>query len=113
MQKMENDKQSEIEVGSGNVFADLDLDNADELYIRACLGVQIMKIIRERGYSQKEAAELLGLKQSEVSALMCAKFSRFSQERLIRLLNKLSRKVVIQISDHHEGEPYQQVTFAS
>jgi predicted XRE-type DNA-binding protein len=111
--KMENDKQTEIEVGSGNVFADLDLDNADELYIRACLGVQIMKIIRERGYSQKEAAELLGLKQSEVSALMRAKFSRFSQERLIRLLNKLSRKVVIQISDHHEGEPYQQVTFAS
>ena len=70
--KMENDKQSEIEVGSGNIFADLDLDNADELYIRACLDVQIMQIIRERSYSQKEAAELLGLKQSEVSALMRA-----------------------------------------
>jgi len=112
---MSNDKHSktEIEVGSGNVFADLGLDNADELYIRACLGVQVMKIIKERGYSQKEAAELLGLKQPEVSALMRAKFSRFSQERLIGFLNKLNQKVIIQISDHHKGEPYQQVTFAS
>ena len=113
---MSNDNkhsETEIEVGSGNIFADLGLDNADELYIRACLGVQIMKIIRERGYSQKEAAELLGLKQPEVSALMRAKFSRFSQERLIGFLNKLNQKVIIQISDHHKGEPYQQVTFAS
>jgi len=115
MQKMSSDNYSEtaIEVSSGNVFADLDLDNADELYTRACLGVQVMKIIRERGYSQKEAAEFLGLKQPEISAIMRAKFSRFSQERLIGFLNKLDQKVIIQISHHHKGEPYQQVTFAS
>ncbi len=77
---MSDDKhpETEIEVSSGNIFADLGLDNADELYTRACLGVQIMKIIKERGYNQKEAAELLGLKQPEISAIMRAKFSRFS-----------------------------------
>ncbi len=110
---MSDDKLSEIEVGSSNIFADLGLDNADELYTRACLGVQVMKIIKERGYSQKEAAEVLGLKQPEISAIMRAKFSRFSQERLIGFLNKLNQKVIIQISDHKKGEPYQQVTFAS
>lgn len=102
-----------LEVSSSNIFADLGLDDADELYTRACLGVQVMKIIRERGYSQKEAAEFLGLKQPEISAIMRAKFSRFSQERLIGFLNRLNQKVIIQISHHHEGEPYQQVTFAS
>ncbi len=105
--------ETEIEVGSSNIFADLGLENADELYTRACLGVQVMKIIKERGYSQKEAAEVLGLKQPEISAIMRAKFSRFSQERLIGFLNKLNQKVIIQISDHQKGETYQQVTFAS
>ena len=51
-----------------------------------------------KGRSQKEAAKLLGVKQPEISALMRAKFSRFSQERLIGFLNKLDRKVTIQIS---------------
>ena len=110
---MSDEHHTEIEIGSDNIFADLELDNADELYIRASLGVQVMKILGERQYSQKEAAELLGAKQSEVSALMRAKFSRFSQERLIGFLNKLDQKVTIQVSLHHEGEPYQQVFFAS
>jgi predicted XRE-type DNA-binding protein len=109
----ENHCETEMEESSGNIFADLGLDNADELYTRACLGVQVMKILRERDYSQKEAAELLGVKQPEISAIMRAKFSRFSQERLIGFLNKLNQKVTIQVSHHHQGEPYQQVTFAS
>jgi hypothetical protein len=43
---------------------------------------------------------------------MRAKFSRFSQERLIGFLNKLEQKVTIQVSRHRRGEPYQQVTVA-
>ena len=105
-------KNAEFEMGSGNIFADLGLDDADELYTRAALGVQVMKILKERDFSQKEAAKYLGIKQPEVSAIMCAKFSRFSQERLIGFLNKLNQKVTIQVSLHHKGEPYQQVTFA-
>jgi len=110
---MNNEHRPAIEIGSDNIFADLELDNADELYIRACLGVQVMKILKERKYSQKDAARYLGVKQPEISALMQAKFSRFSQERLIGFLNKLDQKVTIQVSLHHEGEPYQQVIVAS
>src|SRR5439155_23676349 len=110
---MSDEHHSEIEIGSGNIFADLGLEDADELYTRACLGVQVMKILKERQYSQKDAAEILSVKQSEVSALMQAKFSCFSQERLIGFLNKLNQKVTIQVSHHREGEPYQQVIFAS
>jgi predicted XRE-type DNA-binding protein len=103
----------EIEVTDGNIFADLGLDNADELYTCACLGIQVMKIIRERNYNHQDAAALLDLKASEVAAIMEAKFSGFSQEHLIGLLNKLNWKVIIQISNHNQGEPYQQVVLAS
>jgi predicted XRE-type DNA-binding protein len=100
------------EKSSGNVFADIGLDEADELYTRAALGIQVMKHIRERDFSQTKAGEFLGIKQPEVSAIMRAKFSRFSQERLIGFLNKFNQKVVIQVSRHRKGEPYQQVTYA-
>jgi hypothetical protein len=43
MKNMEDNKTKEIEVGSGNIFADLGLDDADELYTRSALGIQVMK----------------------------------------------------------------------
>lgn len=49
-------KMIEFEISTGNVFADLGLDDAEELYTRAGLGVQVMKILKERGYTQKEAS---------------------------------------------------------
>jgi predicted XRE-type DNA-binding protein len=103
----------EFEIGSSNIFADLGLNEPDELYTRAALGVQVMKILKERSYSQKQAAEFLGIKQPEISAIMCAKFRRFSQERLIGFLNKLNQKVTIEVSRDRKGEPYQRVTFAA
>ena len=99
----------EFEHSSGNVFADLGLDEADELYTRAALGAQVVKMLQEEGYTQAEAAKRLGIKQPEVSALVRARFHRFSQERLIGFLNKLNLKVTIQISRHRSGEPLQQV----
>lgn len=80
---MDGNQTPDVEIGSGNIFANLGLDDAEELYTRTALGIQVMKSIREKGLSQKEAGKLLGLKQSEVSAIMRAKFIRFSQERLI------------------------------
>lgn len=107
-------KKSKIkfEKSSGNVYADLGLKGAEELYTRAALGIEVMKIIKARGYSQKEAGRLLDVKQPEISALMCAKFQRFSQERLIGFLNRLDQKVTIRISRHRKGEPFQEIAVA-
>ena len=104
-----NHSTSDLDMGSGNIFTDLGLEDADELYTRTALGIQVMKTIRGKGLRQQEAGKLLGLKQPDVSAIMRAKFRRFSQERLIGFLNKLEQKVTIHVSRHHRGEPYQQV----
>ncbi len=109
---LKNKNGIEFVEGSENVFADLGLPNADELYLRASLGTEIVKIIRKKGYSQKEAAKILGIKQPEVSALLNAKFQRFSQEKLISFLNKLDYKITIQVSPHNPGEPYQEFATA-
>jgi hypothetical protein len=46
------------------------------------------------------------------SHLMNGHFSRFTTDKLLGFLKRLDRKVTIQVSRHHKGEPYQQVTFA-
>lgn len=97
------------EVSCGNVFADLGFKNADALHTLATLGAVVFKIIKARGYSQKEAAQVLKVKQPEISALMCARFQRFSQERLIGFLNRLDQKATIRISRHRKGEPFQEI----
>jgi predicted XRE-type DNA-binding protein len=48
--------------GSGNVFADLDLPNADELQMKAELTRQLYNRIMALGLSQVQAATQLGLK---------------------------------------------------
>jgi predicted XRE-type DNA-binding protein len=103
-------KSIEFEEGSGNVFADLGLKDADQLLARAQIGVHVFKILEERKLKQREIAAVLGIAQPDVSHLMNGHFSRFTTDKLLDFLKRLDRKVTIEIGSHREGEPYQQVT---
>ena len=81
--------------GSRNVFADLGFADAEELQIKAELTRQLFLRIKSFGLSQTEAAKTLGLKQPDVSKLMAGKFTGFSTDRLIALLNALQIDVEI------------------
>ena len=94
---------------SGNIFTDMGLEDADELLLRSQLGYSVRQILKSRNLMQREIADLLEIQQPEVSKLMQGKYHLFSEGRLLSFLNKLNQKVVIQISQYHEGEPLQQV----
>ena len=104
-------KRIEFEEGSGNIFADLALEDAGELYTRAQIGVHIFKILKDKRLKQREIASLLGIAQPDVSHLMNGHFSRFTTDKLLDFLKRLNRKVKIEVSPHRKGEPYQQVRF--
>jgi predicted XRE-type DNA-binding protein len=104
-------KSIKYEVGSGNVFADLGLKEADQLLARAQIGFYVFKILEEKKLKQREIADILGIAQSDVSHLMNGHFSRFTTDKLLDFLKHLDRKVTIEVSRHHKGEPYQEVTF--
>jgi predicted XRE-type DNA-binding protein len=91
-----NDK---VTRGSGNVFADLGLANAEERLLKAQLAVQIQQLIKRRGLSQARIAPLLGLDQPKVSQLMCGRLSGFSVERLFDIVNRLGHNVEVRISE--------------
>ena len=79
----------------GNVFADLDLDTPEELLIKADLARKITNIINAQNMTQTDAANILGIDQPKVSALVNGKLSGFSTTRLFRFLNALGRDVEI------------------
>jgi predicted XRE-type DNA-binding protein len=112
---MSSRKIAEIdyEEGSGNIFADLGLEDADELFARSQIGFCVFKLLQERNLKQREIASLLGIAQSDVSHLMNGHFSRFTTDKLLYFLKRLDRKVTIQIAPHKSGEPYQEISFSA
>ncbi len=77
--------------GSGNVFADLGLPNADQELLKAQLTLQIYRIIKQRGLTQTQAAKALGVKQPHVSLLMRNRAGTFSIGRLMDFLTALGQ----------------------
>ncbi len=75
-----------VQSSSGNVFADLELQNPEELLIKAELVRQISRMIDTRKMTQTEASQMLGIAQPKVSVLLRGKLSGFSTERLFRFL---------------------------
>ena len=104
-------KKIQHQVGSGNIFADLGLEDADELLTRAKLGHSVRMISKDRGLTQKNISDLLKIDQSEVSKLMNGKYHLFSEGRLFGFLNRLDRKVTVQISPKRKNDTAQEVVF--
>ena len=89
--------ESTVHDSSGNIFEDLGLPNPEERLAKAELARVIRTVIRDRGLTQAQAAEFLGVKQPDVSDLTRGKLARFSMERLERFLNALDMDVRIQV----------------
>lgn len=87
----------EIEMSSGNVFADLGLPDADKLKIKSGLVIEITKAVRNLGLSQEEAGRRMGLPQPKVSSLFRGDFSNVSERKLMDCLNRLGYDIEIKI----------------
>jgi predicted XRE-type DNA-binding protein len=83
--------------GSGNVFRDLGLADADVLQAKADLVFKISAIVEKRNLSQVEAAQILGVSQPKISALLRGHLDGFSLERIMRFLAALDQKVEINV----------------
>ena len=116
---MNEEVKTKVQVGSDNVFADLDLPNPEERLIKAELARRISDIIRQKNLTQVRnadalpvvlrrserqlcAAEILDIDQPKVSALTRGKLSGFSTTRLFRFLNALGNDVEIMVKPKPE-----------
>lgn len=90
-------EQIPITQSTGNVFADLGLEDADEALAKAGIAARICEAITARKLTQARAATLLGVDQPKISALMRGRLDGFSTDRLFRFLNALGLDVEIVI----------------
>lgn len=97
-------KSKDYEVTRGNVFADLNLDQSEELLARAKLMHKVGTLIKKSGLPQKKIAEKLGITQPKVSLLVTGKLSAFSTDTLLHYLALLGCKVKIQVSKPRSRE---------
>jgi predicted XRE-type DNA-binding protein len=90
-----------FEESSGNVFADLGLSNASELFTRGKIGIQVLRLLKQRNLKQREISELLGIPQPEVSHLMKGEFQRFSEGKLLIFLKRLDTEITLHLRPCH------------
>ncbi|SJM96207.1 helix-turn-helix domain-containing protein [Crenothrix polyspora] len=84
---------------SGNVFTDLgfSLEEATLLAMRAELMAKLRETIAEKGWTQIQAAEQLGIGQSRVSDLVRGKWEKFSLDMLVTLATRVGRQVELSV----------------
>ena len=88
---------ADVTQGSGNVFADLGLADAEKLKIKTGLVIQIRKAMQTRGLTQQEAAKLMGISQPKVSDMMRGDFSNLSERKLMDCLTRLGYDIEIKV----------------
>lgn len=87
-----------VHKSSGNVFADLGIENSEEYLAKSELAAEILRIVQRRRLTQAETAELLGIRQPKVSELLRGRLDGFSTDRLLRFITCLGYDVHIKIS---------------
>ena len=92
-----------FEQSSGNVFADLDLEDAEEHFTRGKIGIQVLRLLKQRSLKQREISQLLGIPQPEVSYLMRGEFQRFSEGKLLTFLKRLDTEISLHLRPRHVG----------
>lgn len=94
---------TEIERGSGNVFADIGIPDPETHQLKVQLSIIIEEEIGRRGLSQREAAEVMEITQSDVSHIVRGTLRGISIERLIRCARRLGIDVSLQVL--HQEQP--------
>lgn len=87
-----------------NVFAEIGLEDADELLVKAGLAIRISKCIATLGLNQKQAALRMNIDQPSVSRLVNGALDDFSTERLMKFLLRLGADVEIRVKKRPRKE---------
>jgi predicted XRE-type DNA-binding protein len=88
----------ELVGGSGNVFRDLNLPNAELEQFRAMLAAQIIKTLDARKLSVREAERLTGIAAADFSRIRRVKLERFTIDRLMTILDRLGQVVELSVN---------------
>lgn len=83
--------------GSGNVFRDLNQENADVEQFKAILASEIIKATDREHLSVRAAQRRTGIAAADFSRIRNADLGRFTVDRLMLILNRLGAKIEVRV----------------
>lgn len=99
-----NNTEDRVIDSTGNVFADLNLPVSQKDMMKVAFAQAIAMTIERRKLTQVQAAEIIGVDQAKVSALVRGRLKSFSIDRLVGYMISLGRDLNIQISREKIGK---------
>jgi len=87
----------EVVRGSGNVFRDFGLHDADVRQLEAILAAEIIKALDREGLSVRGAHGRTGIAAADFSRIRNADLGRFTIDRLMSIINRLGSRVDVRV----------------
>ncbi len=106
-------RKPNITAGSGNIFADLNLPDAETHFLKAQIVSEIYRLIKERKLTQVQAGKRMGISQPEVSRMLKGHFREYSIDRLMEFLTTFDRDVEIVVKPHRKTGKAGRIRFVS
>lgn len=100
---MSKNKRIEVVEGSGNAYADLGFADGVAMKVKAHLVMKIEAILKRRRLTQVRAAEIIGLPQPRLSAILRGHFHNVSERKLLACLTALGQDVKIVVTPARRG----------
>ena len=85
------DRESELLTGSGNIFRDFGDPDADLKQAKAVVAARVIKVLDRQELTVRKAAAVTGFAAADFSRVRNADLSRFTLDRLIRMLGSLDK----------------------
>jgi predicted XRE-type DNA-binding protein len=85
-----------------SVYRELGFPDADEMLLKAQLVIKIAEILRERGWSQQQAAKVIGLTQPKLSRMLRGQFRGIGEIKMMDCLVRLGCGVKIVVGPESE-----------
>lgn len=97
--------------GSGNVFADIGLPDAENMLLKSSIVMELRRLMETRHLSQTAAASLIGIGQADLSKLLGGRTRGYSVERLMRMLTAFDQDVEITVRPRATAGEAGRITF--
>jgi len=97
MKQESKTERLEIVHGTGNVFRDLGVENADREQFKAILAAEIIRTLDRDGLSVREAQSQTGVAAADFSRIRNADLGRFTIDRLMMIVNRLGSRMQVAV----------------
>lgn len=93
----------ELTRGSGNIYRDFNVADADVRQLKAILAAEIIKTLDRSELTVRKAQSLTGIDAGDFSRVRNADFRRISVERLMAMINGLGSRVEVKVKVRRAG----------